>query len=165
MKRDPWQRTQYLILANQDSGELYTYPISTKGGQHALGGILREWNAHKKTHGDAEQPIVELGASEYKHPNKTFGKVQIPILKVVGYSSQLPQELLDRLPQVLAGTINGPAEQPQQIAPAKETGNGSAQAKPTPQVRQIEKKAAPSKATPTKAVPPAKAGKAASKRM
>jgi hypothetical protein len=32
-----------------------------------------------------EVPVIELGSSSYRHSNKAYGEIRIPILKIVGW--------------------------------------------------------------------------------
>jgi hypothetical protein len=150
--QDPWQRTFWVVMADPETEELYTYTPQSKGGRGAIIELLAAWNQHNKLHGAGEQPIVELNGSSYKHSIKSRGDIQIPVLKVVGFTSELPQSLIDAIPQAPASTPQAVAAAPQKAIAAP--GNGGTATKPasTSQVRQASKPVA-------KASPPAKGGK------
>jgi len=131
--RDPWQFANYCVFADPETDELFTYAPSSKGGLTALGLVLREWNNNKKQAPD-ELPIVELGMDSYMHGNRQFGEIRVPILKVVGFTAELPACL-----QHLASGGNGSAA-PKKVA-AK------------PQQKQLPKP--PAKAAPAKGKKPA----------
>jgi hypothetical protein len=83
--RDPFQFTNSLVLKAADSDEtFYTFSTSSKGGIAALGKLALEYGNRIRTKPD-EYPVVELDRSSYQHPNKAYGEIRVPILRVVGW--------------------------------------------------------------------------------
>jgi hypothetical protein len=83
--RDPWQFSNYLVLKSPGrGGDLLTFATSSKGGLGAIGELCRAYGEEMRTHPD-DWPVVELGVSSYNHSNKEFGRIKIPVLKLVGW--------------------------------------------------------------------------------
>src|SRR5438128_173716 len=57
-KRDPWQFTNYLPLL-AESGELFTFTTSSRGGIGAIGELCRRYSQHRKHHPDV-LPMIAL---------------------------------------------------------------------------------------------------------
>lgn len=83
--RDPWQTVIYVVLKEEGGNQFYTFPASSKGARTAVGLLATEYGKHSRMKPD-EFPIVELGASSYQHPNKAYGRIKVPVLKVAGWS-------------------------------------------------------------------------------
>jgi hypothetical protein len=85
--RDPWQLSNYLLLKNTETGELYTFTASSQGGLSAVGNLLRAYGTAMAQR-PKEYPIVALGGSSYPHKIKSRGRVKVPVFKVVGWSKK-----------------------------------------------------------------------------
>jgi hypothetical protein len=84
-RKDPWQFYAALPLGRCDTGEAYLFSTSSKGGLRAVNGVLRAYGQRVRAKGDAAGlPIIELQPDSYKH--RTFGKIFIPQLHVVGWT-------------------------------------------------------------------------------
>jgi hypothetical protein len=105
--RDPWQFSNYLLLASFDN-ELYTYAASSRGGIQAIGKLSDEYG-HAMRHRPDQFPMVRLGQGSYDHPNKAYGEIRFPVLEIVGWA---PREDVDRL----MDSKHAGGEQQQQIA-------------------------------------------------
>lgn len=81
--RDPWQKTNYLILKAVDSDDLYTFAPSSQGGLTSVGVLSETYGKAMRARPD-QFPIVALESSNYKH--KEFGKIFKPVLRVVGWA-------------------------------------------------------------------------------
>lgn len=81
--QDPWQLTNNLPLKEASGDRLYTFSTSSKGGLSAIGQLCEAYGKMLRARPD-QLPIVELGASSYKHDD--FGRVHTPVLKVVGWT-------------------------------------------------------------------------------
>ena len=82
--RDPWQFTNYLVLkSTDDTGEFYTFTTGTRGGLNAIADLCRHYARDVKQHPDCF-PVIALKVSSYDHPVKSFGRVKVPVLTVVG---------------------------------------------------------------------------------
>jgi hypothetical protein len=90
---DPWQRQYYLPLMHAESGELYTWVFSSHGAKQAFRDLGRAYSPYRKT---AKLPVVSLQTSSYRH--ETFGKIDIPVLKV----ERFDDSHLDQLAPALA---------------------------------------------------------------
>lgn len=89
--RDPWQFSNYLLMKevgkNADVENCYTFVTSSRGGLQAIGNVCREFGKEMRKRPD-EYPIIELGVDSYNHPNKEFGRIKVPVLKIVGWEKK-----------------------------------------------------------------------------
>ena len=70
-----------------EKGQQFLYKSSSKGGKKAIAKLLTEIITQIKS-GDPDYcPIVRLENDSYKHPNKAYGRIQVPILTVVGWTT------------------------------------------------------------------------------
>jgi hypothetical protein len=118
--RDPWQLTNYLVFADPESGQLYTYPTSSRGGISALGELARAYSEHCRQ-SPGEYPIVILGMGSYRHSDRSIGEVRYPTFKVTGWTPRGPA---DGLLGAAGGGDNGSgganAGKPDSVKPAPE---------------------------------------------
>jgi hypothetical protein len=87
--RDPWQFSNYLLMKEvgadgKDEDKLFTFATSSRGGLNAIGDLCKTYGKEMRMRPD-EYPIVELGGGSYNHPNKEFGRIKFPTLKIVGW--------------------------------------------------------------------------------
>jgi len=82
--RDPWQYTSYLQLMGE-TGDLYTFTTSSRGGLGAIGELCRLYSRHRKKHSDVH-PVITLEVGSYQHANKEFGKIKFPKFTLIGWS-------------------------------------------------------------------------------
>ena len=82
--RDPWQNTNQLPLKDQDSGEEMVFATSSRGGISAIGKLAQVYGAEYRQR-PGQFPIIEIGVDSYKHSNKAFGIIKVPILELVGW--------------------------------------------------------------------------------
>jgi hypothetical protein len=82
--RDPWRFTVKLVLADPETGELFTFATSSKGGRRALDKLCQAYGRERARHPD-EWPVVELQVDSYQHPNKAYGRIKFPVFKIVGW--------------------------------------------------------------------------------
>jgi hypothetical protein len=87
--RDPWQLTNVLILKGVETDRLFTFTTSSKGGIGALAKLAGAFGKHMRQRPD-EFPVVALGASSYKHPDKSRGKIDFPVFEVLGWVDKGP---------------------------------------------------------------------------
>jgi hypothetical protein len=87
--RDPWQFTNYLILADPDTKELYTFTASSRGGLGAVGELCKRYGRHMREKPD-EYPVIELGVGSYQHRNKAYGRIKFPVFKDAGWADKAP---------------------------------------------------------------------------
>jgi hypothetical protein len=87
--RDPWQFTNHLILRNpgttgEDDEDLYTFATSSRGGINAIGELCKAYGKAMRMKPE-EWPVVELDVDSYNHSNKEFGRIKIPVIKLVDW--------------------------------------------------------------------------------
>lgn len=91
--RDPWQETYHLPMMDADSNDVYTFVTSSEGGKNALKALSREYGPRIKKE-PFSVPVVELSTEKYDHKVKTFGKIAVPVFKILGWTETIPDELL-----------------------------------------------------------------------
>jgi len=92
---DPWQKTNYLVMCDQE-GQLYTFVTSSKGGLSAVGELCDAYSKRRRMKPD-EVPVIELFARSYQH--KDYGETFAPTLKITGWA-KIPEnfsELTDAI--------------------------------------------------------------------
>jgi hypothetical protein len=86
--RDPWQLTNHLIMFARDL-EVFTFVTSSRGGLDAVGELSKTYG--KQMHQRPNQfPLIELEVDSYPHRQKRFGRIKIPVFKVVGWTDKGP---------------------------------------------------------------------------
>ena len=82
--KDPWQFTNHLPLRGPETGEEFLFATSTRGGIGAIGAFAKAYGTvYRQKPG--KLPVVELRASDYAHPNKAYGRVDVPVLELVDW--------------------------------------------------------------------------------
>jgi hypothetical protein len=96
-KRDPWQLTKLLYLADEATAELLTYSTATWGGRTAIADLADQIGLMRTTHPRAT-PVVEL----QNRPVMTrFGRKTWPVLKVVAWRNlNTPPATIDEIPDM-----------------------------------------------------------------
>ena len=85
--RDPWQFSNYLVLMDIDTRELYTYATASRGGLQAIGQLSKAYGKSMR-HRPKSFPLVTLEVSSYEHPNKQFGTIKIPQLHLFDWDAR-----------------------------------------------------------------------------
>jgi hypothetical protein len=80
---DPWQKTSYLILLDEE-GQLHTFVTSSKGGISAIGELCADYAKHRRMKPN-DIPIIELHGRSYQH--RDFGETFAPVLKRTGWAA------------------------------------------------------------------------------
>jgi hypothetical protein len=81
-RKDPWQRTRLLVLASPAAPyDLFTFSTSTEGGGYAIGDLCAAHGA--STEGAGQYPVVTLATDSYQHRDRAFGRIKVPIFKIV----------------------------------------------------------------------------------
>jgi hypothetical protein len=81
--RDPWQFTNHLPFASPyDHSCIYTFATASRGGLKAIGELCRE---HGRNNRQGCLPVVLLQVDSYLHHEKTYGRIKVPVFKIVGY--------------------------------------------------------------------------------
>jgi len=73
---DPWKEAAYLPMKNLKTGAKYTYSTSSVGGTRAVKRLVATyaWQMRSAPETTANHlPVVELGARDYKHPDRKRG--------------------------------------------------------------------------------------------
>jgi hypothetical protein len=82
-RKDPWAKSTLCLLKEPGKkGQVYTLAIGSKGGQSAMGELLKKAGEEMRTRMDSF-PVIVLGVSGYKH--KRFGWVPTPAFKICGW--------------------------------------------------------------------------------
>jgi hypothetical protein len=111
--KDPWEYGLHLLLSDHE-GRRYKFSAISKGGRNAIGDLSARYR--KRLSADA-LPIVSLETTGYRHP--TFGKVDVPLLKVVDWTNgasnaepatELPVSITSGPPQRTQVSKEGPNE-------------------------------------------------------
>lgn len=79
---DPWRRTDTLLMADPQTGRVFTFSPASDGGLQAIKKMMREYGPQMRVNPNGI-PIVKLGSEWYKHPE--YGKTYKPVLEVIGY--------------------------------------------------------------------------------
>jgi hypothetical protein len=82
--KDPWTVQWFLPLIGVETGDVFTFVTSSKGGVGAIGDLCRVYG-HKQR--ENLLPIVALKARSYKHPR--YGRVETPDLAIVGWDGDV----------------------------------------------------------------------------
>lgn len=83
-RRDPWQFTNYLPLL-AESGELFTFTTSSRGGISAIGELCRRYSQHHKRHPNV-LPMIALDVDSYQHKTKEYGRIKFPKFTPAGWA-------------------------------------------------------------------------------
>lgn len=70
-----------------DKGANVSYSTKSKGGVSALIELSKQLVAQINTDATNPVPLVYLKGSSYAHSNKAYGKIQVPVLEVCGWTS------------------------------------------------------------------------------
>ena len=84
-QQDPWQSTSVLFLMDSEA-DMYTYSPSSAGGRNAVIALCGAYGKLMRQH-PGELPVLEIGVDSYRH--ETYGKTYVPVLKIVGWHSEL----------------------------------------------------------------------------
>jgi len=79
----------------------FTFSTASKGGRAAIAAVAGQYGKRLHAHPD-EYPVVALKVGSYRHRNKAFGKIFVPVFEVSGW---VPKSDFD---EGLAGTQKGP---------------------------------------------------------
>lgn len=107
--KDPWQFTNHLPMKGPETGEEFLFATSTRGGIGAIGAFAKAYGTvYRQKPG--KLPVVELRASDYAHPNKAYGRVDVPFLELVDWVAEadlLGGEAADQAPESPAHGTGG----------------------------------------------------------
>jgi hypothetical protein len=87
-KKDPWEFTTYVPMVADDDGEVFTFAASSKGARDAIGKLTRTYAAHRRRV-PGELPVVGLAGDGYQHPNRAYGYIKTPVIRVTGWTAEL----------------------------------------------------------------------------
>lgn len=120
--RDPWQKTNYLVMKAMEGDKLYTFTTSSKGGLGAVAKLAGEYGKRMRSKPN-EYPVVALSADSYRHPNKAYGKIFVPEFKVVGWvDKSAVVEAVEADAQAAEDQDQIPFDDDMTAAPAAKTG-------------------------------------------
>src|SRR5438270_6564763 len=94
-RRDPWQLSNYLVMADPNTRELFTFATTSKGGLGAVGQLCKPYGKMMRQQPD-KIPLVKLGFGSYKPRDPARSRVKYPTFEVVGWTNKQPYlELLE----------------------------------------------------------------------
>jgi hypothetical protein len=82
-REDPWKEAAYLPLKDLKTGAEYTYSTSSLGGTRCVKKLVASyaWQVRAAPETTANHlPVIELGARDYKHPDRKRGTIFNPVL-------------------------------------------------------------------------------------
>lgn len=100
--RDPWQFSNYLtmrkpgLIGTVEDEDAFTFTTSSRGGINVVGELCKQYGKQMRSRPD-EYPIVELSVDSYKHPNPQFGRIKVPVMKIVAWEPKVPAAPLEKL--------------------------------------------------------------------
>jgi hypothetical protein len=89
-EKDPWQFTRTVSLALSGAGSLIlcTFTTQSTGGKRAIIKLCKEYGKGISGKEAGKLPVIELGKDSYQHENKTYGRIIIPLLEIVGWENE-----------------------------------------------------------------------------
>jgi hypothetical protein len=114
--QDPWQKTEHLVLADPQTGAIYTLVISSGGGRDATRDLCTDYAHGRRQHPDSH-PVIELGVDSYQHPNKQVGRVKVPTFRIVGWCRK---DLTELQPSQAANHLTAETPPQRRVAPPRE---------------------------------------------
>ena len=118
--KDPWQFTNHLPLKGPETGDEFLFATSTRGGIGAIGAFAKTYGtAYRQKPG--KLPVVELQASDYAHPNKAYGRVDVPVFELVDWADEV---------DLLGGEAGSQSPEEPASEPAKTTGAADSAKRP-----------------------------------
>jgi hypothetical protein len=88
-RRDPWQMSNYLVLADPESKQLYTFTTSSRGGLGAVGELCKVYGKTIRQR-PGQIPLVKLEVGSYKHRDPQLGRIKFPVFEIVGWTDEAP---------------------------------------------------------------------------
>jgi hypothetical protein len=88
-RRDPWQFSNYLIMATAEENELYTFTTASRGGLGAIGELCKAYGKTMRQRPD-QYPIIALDVGSYQHSNRAYGRIKFPIFEIVDWTNKAP---------------------------------------------------------------------------
>lgn len=83
--RDPWQFTNVLPLRFLEGDrEECTFNTTSRGGIGAIGVLCKAYGKEFQQR-PGQTPVIEVGVDSYQHSNKSYGRIKVPTLTLVGW--------------------------------------------------------------------------------
>ncbi len=81
--QDPWQLTFFLPLTDPNTGQLFIYSTTSRGGKDALANLQDAYADNREFHPEAASklPVICLTSNHYQHPD--YGRVETPAFDIV----------------------------------------------------------------------------------
>ena len=86
--RDPWQFTNYLILHDAESGEVYTFATASKGGLGCVGELSKEYGKAIRQKPD-QYPVSNWMLATINIAIDRLAGIKFPIFKVVDWVAKM----------------------------------------------------------------------------
>jgi hypothetical protein len=84
---DPWQFTNYIVLINSATKEVFTFTTASRGGQGAIGNLCKVYGKNIRQQPN-DYPSIELRVDSYRHKDKALGKIFVPVFEVHGWTNK-----------------------------------------------------------------------------
>ena len=85
--RDPWQFSNYVVLVNVDTSDLFTFTTSSRGGLNAIGELSKVYGKRIRQTPD-ELPLVELGCGSCRGQQPKLRRDPLPRLQGRGLAPE-----------------------------------------------------------------------------
>lgn len=72
-------------------GQKLVYSTTSVGGVNAIAALAEDYAKQYQKAPSKMIAVANLSSDSYKHKNKTYGRIYVPIIKVVGWASSLPE--------------------------------------------------------------------------
>jgi len=110
-RRDPWQMSNYLVMADPESKRLYTFATSSRGGLGAVGELCKVYGKTIRQR-PGQIPLVKLDVGSYKHRDPQKGRIKFPVFQIVGWADEAAYLAL-----IAGDAVNEPGNAPASAAP------------------------------------------------
>jgi hypothetical protein len=91
--KDPWEAMSSLTLSDPETGKVYTFETSSRGGRVALDGLRLGYGRVLHRHPN-EHPVIELGTGGYDS-GKKHGFVHQPTFTIIGWVAKDASEVAE----------------------------------------------------------------------
>lgn len=71
-------------------GQKLVYSTTSVGGVNAIAALAEEYGKQYKKAPSKMIAVANLSSDSYKHKNKTYGRIYVPIITIVGWTATLP---------------------------------------------------------------------------
>jgi len=72
-------------------GQKLVYSTTSVGGANAIAALAEAYAKQYQKAPDKMIAVANLSSDSYKHKNKTYGRIYVPMIEIVGWVSKLPE--------------------------------------------------------------------------